>query len=85
MRNPLIIGHFFNFLDEQGLFTSYLRNAMTIGERFPSLLQSLFFKFEPEIWITGAFSWDQDPSIDWRAVDDLWLIRLSNLKSKKIF
>lgn len=82
MRNTLILGHFFDFLNEQDLFASYLRNAMTIGERFPELLQTLFSKFEPDIWLTGAFSWDQDPLIDWGAINDLWLIRVNVLKSK---
>lgn len=82
MRNTFILGHFLDFLNEQDLFAPYLRNAMTIGERFPELLQTLFSKFEPDTWLTGVFSWDQDSSIDWRAINDLWLIRVNTLKSE---
>lgn len=85
MRNSLILGHFFDFLYEQDLLVSYLRNVMTIGERFPELLQTLFSKFKPDIWLTGAFDWDQDPLIDWRAINDNWLVRVNVLKSKYPF
>lgn len=82
MRNPSILGHFFDFLNEQDLFASYLKNAMKIGERCPSLLQTLFFRFKPDTWITGAFSWERDHSTDWRAINDLWLARVDNFKSE---
>lgn len=82
MRNTLILSHFFDFLNEQDLFASYLKNAMTIGERCPTLLRALFFRFKPDVWISGAFSWEQDPSNDWRAIDDLWHIHLNALKSE---
>lgn len=85
MCNTLILSHFFYFLNEQGLFASYLENAMTIGKRGPTLLQTLFFRFKPDLWITGAFSWEQDPSNDWRAINDLWLARVNNLKSEYPF
>lgn len=85
MRNTLILSHFFDFLNEQGLFASYLENAMTIGKRCPTLLQTLFFRFKPDIWITGAFSWEQDSSNDWRSINDLWLARVNNLKSEYPF
>jgi len=81
MRNTLILSHFFDFLNEQGLFASYLEEAMSYGERLPFLLQTLFFKFPPERWISGAFSWNLDPSNDWCSINDSWLIRLNTLKS----
>lgn len=82
MRNTLILSHFFDFLNEQDLFAPYLKNAMTIGERCPTLLQTLFFRFKPDTWITGAFSWERDPSNDWRTINNLWLARVNNLKSE---
>lgn len=85
MCNTFILSHFLDFLNEQGLFASYLKEAMSYGERSPFLLQTLFFKWRPDDWISGAFSWDLDPSNDWRAIDDLWRIRLNSLKSKYPF
>lgn len=83
MRNTLILGHFFEFLNDLGLFAPYLKNAMTIGERCPNLLHTLLFRFKPDTWITGAFSWDQDPSNDWRVINELWLERVNALTSER--
>lgn len=85
MRNTLILSHFFDFLNEQGLFAAYFKEAMSYGERSPFLLQTLFFKFKPDTWITGAFSWDQDPSHDWCTINGLWLSRVNILKSEYPF
>ncbi len=82
MRNAFILGHFFDFLNEQGLFADYLKNAMKIGERCPTLLRALFFRFKPDTWITGAFSWERDSSNDWRAINELWLARINTLNSE---
>lgn len=85
MRNTFILSHFLDFLNEQGLFASYLKNAMSYGERSPFLLQILFFKFKPDDWLCGAFSWDLDPLTDWRSINDLWLVRLHTLNSEHPF
>lgn len=82
MRNTLILVHFFEFLNDLDLFVPYLKNAMAIGKRGPTLLHALFFRFEPDIWITGAFSWERDSLNDWRAINELWLERVNALTSK---
>lgn len=80
MRNTFILSHFLNFLNEQEVFTSYLKNVMACGEHSYCLLQVLFFTCQPDGWLTGAFSWDEDPSNDWRAINKLWQIRLSTIR-----
>lgn len=80
MRNTFILSHFLNFLNEQEVFTSYLKNAVASGEPSFTLLQILFFTCQPDRWIRGAFPWDNDPSNDWSAINKLWLIRLSTIR-----
>lgn len=81
MHNTLTLSLFFDLLNDQGLLASYLKNVAKRGECSFSLLDSLFFKCQPDLWIAGAFSWDQDLSNDWRAVDELWKIRLNTFGS----
>jgi len=85
MRNTFILSHFLDFLNEQELFTAYLKNATASGERSFFLLESLFFTCQPDRWIRGAFFWDNDPSHDWAAIDKIWLIRLNTLRKINYF
>jgi len=80
MRNTFILSHFLNFLNEQEVFIPYLKNAIASGEHSLTLLQILFFTCQPDRWIRGAFSWNDDTSNDWAVINKLWLIRLSTIR-----
>ena len=83
MHNSLILGRFFDFLREMDLLTPYMETLVKSTGFSPRFLETFFFACEPSGWISGAFVWETQTSINWCSVNSLWLVRLNVLKNNK--
>lgn len=83
MHNSLILSRFFTFLRERDLLTPYMRALVGSATDYPRYLEVFFFLCDPKYWISSAFIWVKDTSINWCSVNELWLARLNALKNNE--
>lgn len=77
-KNDTLSREFLRLLQNLDVLDDYLYH---FGRSFPKLSYRRFtLGTTPCSWLLCAFDWEMCPSIDWRAVHNLWLVRLNALK-----